>query len=373
MEFKKKISIDIRNKLIAYYLPQFHSIPENDQNHEPGFTEWTNVKKSLPFFLGHIQPKKPGDLGYYSLAGDCSEILNKQSVIAKNYGVFGFAFYYYYFDGKSLLDNPIEVLYKNKSIDLNYMIFWANENWTKNWDGSDLEILLKQNYSDEDDIIFIKKISKFFQDERYIKIDGRPVLAVYDAKSFPNSKKTIALWKDFCYKKNIPEPFLICAHGKGGVINPLEYGFDAAFEFPPHRSISTNISLLKQYINLHYFTAKKNVVIDYKSVIDSFSNLNNNSYKLYKCACPGWDNTARRANFNPLIYHNSTPALFKKWIQKCMALSKENDFIFINAWNEWGEGAYLEPDHFFGYAYLNSLYEAQLEFNDKSIQEILES
>src|SRR5215207_9402018 len=193
------MSLDIRP--IAIYLPQFHPIPENDEWWGRGFTEWTNVVKAKPLFQGHYQPHLPGELGFYDLR--LPEVREQQAALAKQYGIYGFCYYHYWFNGRRVLERPFEEVFKSGKPDFPFMLCWANENWTRAWDGLDKQVLLKQNYSHEDDVQHIKTLIPYFKDSRYIKIDGKPVFAIYRSTLFPDLKRTINIWRDEARKERL--------------------------------------------------------------------------------------------------------------------------------------------------------------------------
>lgn len=363
--FEEKPEVKSSKKLIAYYLPQFHAIPENDINWGKGFTEWRNVSRSLPIFSGHYQPRMPADLGYYDLT--TPGVINEQAKLARNYGIYGWALYYYWFDSKRLLSKPIDIIYENRSIDINYCVFWTNENWTKSWDGQNNNILVGQNHSPEDDIRFIAEVSKYFSDPRYIRYQGKPVLMVYRPKLFPNILETVERWKNWCMKNNVPTPYLINSE-VFGYDAPQNIGFDAAAEFPPHQG-----SLFKQDF-LRIITSGFNIFdtqrvfscYTYESYINActYAEQNAQAYKVFKCVFPDWDNSSRRPDSPSTMFNGSTPELYKRWLTHCINKADKDDLVFINAWNEWAEGAYLEPDLFNGHAYLNATWQAIQESAD---------
>ncbi|GEM_PF-1257475 len=353
---KNKIEKEENNvKYIAFYLPQFHSIPENDEWWGKGFTEWTNVTRAMPMYAGHYQPHLPSDLGFYNLTDISS--MKKQIEIAKNYGIHGFCFYYYWFNGKKLLEKPLENLYQNRNIDFPYCICWANENWTRRWDGEENSILISQEHSPENDAAFINDIIKYFNDDRYIKVGDKPVLIIYRADIIPNVKSTVNMWREICRKNGLGELFIIGAK-TFEFTSPDEYGLDAEVEFPPHGSINYNA------IVDGFKTLNKNYsgeFFDYKQLIEEKEYLNESDYKTFKTAFPSWDNTSRKPN-SSFIFHGSTPELYKEWLEDLTNYTINHfpvneRYVFINAWNEWAEGAHLEPDRRFGYAYLNATYE----------------
>lgn len=337
-------------KLIAFYLPQFHPIPENDEWWGRGFTEWTNVSKAVPQFVGHYQPRLPGELGFYDLR--VPDVQKRQIELARKYGIYGFAFYFYWFHGKRLLEKPLDAFFSDKENKFPFCIFWANENWTRRWDGKEDDVLIAQNHSPESDLAFIKDIEPYLRDSRYIRIDGKPVLLVYRVQLFPNPIETAKRWREYCREVGIGEIYLIAGQVYG-FEDPRLAGFDAAVEFPPHNlvveRINQNMQILNPVYNGHIFR--------YEEFARFYSEKTTPDYELFKTVSPSWDNEARRSGKGTSITQ-STPALYQQWLEKVSAETMKKEpgkrFAFINAWNEWAEGAYLEPDHRFGYAYLDA-------------------
>lgn len=279
-------------KLIAFYLPQFHQIPENDKWWGEGFTEWTNVKKAIPQFKGHYQPHIPGELGYYNLTN--KEVMKRQIELAKQYGIYGFCFHHYWFAGKRLLEKPVNMLIENKDLDIPFCLCWANENWTRRWDGLDNEVLIAQKHSPEDDINFIEDISKYFNDTRYIKIDEKPVLIVYRIELFPNPEDTIVRWRKWMEDHGYKGIYLIGAQGFA-CKNPTKYGLDAAVEFPPNGMYKYNyISSQVSFKNPNF----KGNIVDYSYYVNNklYLKEDKEKYNLFKTIIPSWDNTPRRGN-----------------------------------------------------------------------------
>lgn len=346
-------------KVLAFYLPQFHTIPENDEWWGAGFTEWTNVKPAKPQFKGHYQPHFPGNLGYYDL--QYAETFVKQIELAKNYGIGGFCFHFYWFDGKRLLEKPILNYLENSQFDFPFCLSWANENWTRRWDGREKDILIQQNHSPEDDIAFIQYVSKYLKDKRYIRIDNKPLLMVYRPSLLPSAKETGEIWRTWCRNNGIGEIYLAYVQSFERV-HPDIYGYDAAIEFPPNIFSPENATHLVEAINEDF----KCNVYDWESMVSRSDSYSVPEYKLFRGACPSWDNTPRRKN-ESTIFINSNPGDFKRWIYNASVDTLERfenpdeRLVFVNAWNEWAEGAYLEPDSKYGCAYLNAVKEAQDE------------
>lgn len=355
--FEEKPPLTSDKKVIAYYLPQFHTITENDENWGRGFTEWRNVSRALPLFQGHYQPRHPADLGFYDLNNPM--VIAQQAQLARNYGLGGWAFYYYWFDSKKLLDMPIERLYQQRDINMPYCVFWANENWTRSWDGMQSNVLLSQKHSAEDDIAFVGAISKYFEDPRYIRFEGRPVLMMYRPQLLPNAQATTERWRNWCIQHGFGNPYLITTEAYG-MERSSQHGFDAAAEFPPHRGSACDASQFRAPARLQYFGPQRDIqCIDYESAVAAWSRSPPaGSDKLFKCVFPMWDNSSRRVNSIPTVFQGSNPAHYERWLRYCLEQANPGDFVFVNAWNEWAEGAYLEPDLYFGHAYLEATWRA---------------
>lgn len=341
-----------RVKAIAFYLPQFHAFPENDEWWGTGFTEWTNIAKAMPRFSGHYQPRIPRDLGFYDLNND--GVLERQVEMARQAGLHGFCFYFYWFNGERLLERPLERLLANPQIDMPFCLLWANENWTRRWDGQEQEVLIRQDYAEEDDPALVDTFLRHFQDSRYIRVDGRPVLIIYRAQIIPNMKERLARWRTM-FRERGEMPLILMAQTFNDH-DPRVYGFDGAIEFPPHKvaaKVANSVSAFRIYDPL--FSGE---IRDYNAMVDASLNEPAPSFPLIKTVFPSWDNDARRQG-RGAVYHGSTPENYRRWMEGVIAYAKANPFhnermMFINAWNEWAEGAYLEPDLHFGAAYLNA-------------------
>lgn len=350
---------DIR--LIAFYLPQFHPVRENDEWWGKGFTEWTNVTRAVPQFIGHYQPRLPGELGFYDLR--MQEVQKRQIELAKQYGIHGFCFHFYWFNGKTLLETPIMNFAEN--FDFPFCINWANENWTKRWDGKENEILISQKHSLEDDIKFIKHVSQYLENENYIRIKSRPLLIIYRPALFPNPKASAERWREWCYKNGIGEIYLAATHSFEHV-DPGDIGFDAAIEFPPNTFPLKDVADRLAIVNPNF----KGVIYDYDNAIELSKESAKPPYKKFRGIFPSWDNEARKPGRGTVII-NSTPNAYKGWLRTLCDYTKNNfdpeeRLIFINAWNEWAESAYLEPDRRYGYAYLHATAEALASLPESS-------
>ncbi len=353
VEFIEHDDLNVDLKLIAFYLPQYHPIPANDKTWGKGFTEWTNVSKALPQFEGHYQPRLPGELGYYDLR--LIDVQKRQIELAKNYGLYGFCYHYYWFSGEKVLEKPLEQLLANPELDFPFCVNWANENWTKRWDGRDQDIIFEQTYLESDDIEFIQEVSKLFEDKRYIRIDGKPLLMIYRPVDFPNIISTVENWRSWCRDHGVGEIYLVTTHSFEH-IDPREIGFDAAVEFAPNSFPVKSISKEMTYYN----EESENNVYDYQELIDISQKFEKPKYTKFRSLCLGWDNEARKPG-EGTVFHNASPKQYAEWLNNLCQYTTENlqvseQLVFINAWNEWAEGTYMEPDRKYGYSYLESTY-----------------
>jgi glycosyltransferase involved in cell wall biosynthesis len=339
-------------RMIAFYLPQFHPIPENDEWWGEGFTEWTNVRPAKPQFLRHYQPHVPGDLGYYDLRD--TAVQSRQVELAKLYGIEGFCFYFYWFAGKRLLETPLRNYLGDTSLDLPFCLCWANENWSRRWDGRDQDVLMAQEHSPEDDIAFIHHVAQYVRDPRYIRVDGKPLLLVYRPSLLPEPTATAARWRKWCRENGLGEIYL--AYTQSFESNdPGEYGFDAAVEFPPNNS---GIPLITEHcpVNPDF----QGNIFDWSALVERSFAYQSKPYTLFRGICPSWDNVARRGVKGTVLAHSS-PDRFSRWANNAIRDAKKRfkdpteRLVFINAWNEWAEGAHLEPDRRYGYAWLEAI------------------
>ena len=339
-------------RLIAFYLPQFHAIPENNAWWGDGFTEWTNVSAAKPLFDGHYQPHVPGELGYYNLLDKKTQ--HRQIELAKLYGISGFCFYYYWFAGKKLLEQPLENYLTDPSLDHPFCLCWANENWSRQWDGLDSEILISQQHSPEDDLAMAKDLLRYLSDSRYIRVNNKPLLIVYRPNILPSAMETCARWRDFFRQQGIGEIFIAYTQSFD-LVAPAQYGFDAAIEFPPNKSVPP---VLTQHIK-NYTGDFFGNIFDWSVFPERSKNYVPPDYRLFRSVCPAWDNTARRKN-KSTVFINNTPESYQHWLEDavsetCRQFTEPSErLVFVNAWNEWAEGAHLEPDQKYGYAWLEA-------------------
>lgn len=336
-------------RLIAFYLPQFHPIPENDEWWGRGFTEWTNVVKARPIYSGHYQPHLPGELGFYDLR--LPEARQAQADLAREYGLHGFCYYHYWFNGRRVLERPFNEVLASGQPDFPFCLCWANENWTRAWDGREHDVLLAQNYSEADDREHIRWLCEAFADPRYIRVDGKPVFLVYRTMALPNPRRTTDVWREEAARLGVGELFLarVESNFPGERGDPRPLGFDAAVGFEPDA-----LTLLQ----IRPQTPGEGMWFPYTELVDALLARAPVNYPRFGGASPGWDNTPRRGEGGAGIRDN-TPAEYERWLSHEVAKARAaqhpaDEFIFINAWNEWGEGCHLEPDQRWGRAYLEA-------------------
>lgn len=338
--------------LVAFYLPQFHTIPENDEWWGKGFTEWRNVARALPQFEGHAQPRLPGDLGFYDLRNP--QVMRDQAKLAREYGISAFCFYFYWFGGKTLLEAPLQQWLGDSSIDLSFCLCWANESWSRRWDGRAGDILIAQSHSREDDLAFISHIAPYLRDSRYLRVDGKPLLLVYRPGVLPDTSGTAERWRKWCREHDIGEICIAYVQSFERP-DPRSIGFDAGVEFPPNLSTPADITSSQSLINNGY----AGQVLDWREVADEYCRRSLPSpSRLFPGVNCGWDNEPRRAGSGRTYLHAS-PDAYRRWLQETLesrlASTPSSDrLVFINAWNEWAEGAVLEPDSSLGYAWLDA-------------------
>lgn len=346
-------AIDLHNlplKLIAFYLPQFHPFAENDAWWGKGFTEWTNVSKAQPQYLGHHQPRLPSELGYYDLR--LPEVMRQQIDLAHHYGVTGFCFHHYWFGGKRLMERPVNQFLADPTLNIDFCLCWANENWTRRWDGAEADVLIAQKHSREDDIAFFADILPALLDPRYIKVNNKPVLIVYRATLLPNAAETAQRWRELAQQAGLPGLYLVAAKAFE-ITDPRPFGFDAAVEFPPHQVQASEISQKKTFINAD-FSGK---IYNYRDIAEKYASHQEDRFTNFKTVMPSWDNEARKPGKGH-IFDGADPGSYAKWLdlaaQTTITHKRSERLLFVNAWNEWAEGAHLEPDRHYGYAYLHA-------------------
>jgi len=336
-------------RFIAFYLPQYHPIPINDESWGKGFTEWTNVTKAQPLFEGHYQPHLPTELGFYDLR--LKETRLQQIALAREFGIDGFCYHYYWFSGERVLEQPMNDMLADPDSDMPFCVCWANENWTRRWDAADHQLIMEQKYRPEDDLNFIRDLVPMLQDPRYIKVDGRPFLIVYCPQHMPDALKSSEVWREYCREIGLGE-IHICGALTHGNDDYTRFGFDSGVEFPPHNAYEGYMNHEIQFHEPHRGTA-----MQYGTVAQSFLDRHYTGERIYKTVFPSWDNTARTQNRAVFMY-NGTPENYEYWLAATVdQVQEQNDsdpLVFINAWNEWAEGCHLEPDRRYGRAFLQA-------------------
>ncbi|MEV7431935.1 glycoside hydrolase family 99-like domain-containing protein [Nocardioides sp. NPDC092400] len=329
-------------RTIAFYLPQFHPIPENDEWWGVGFTEWTNVSNARPQFIAHNHPRTPANLGYYQLPEQ--GIMERQSELASENGVDAFCFYHYWFDGRRLLERPVDY-YRDSRGNIPFCLAWANEPWSRRWDGKQHDILMPQTYGEGWHKQFFEDTLPYFQSPHYLRHRNKPILLVHRAYDLPDPNAVTREWRRLAVSSGFEGLYLIAAETRWG-LDPRLLGFDAAAEFPPVGANSLRSARLRAPAGL--LPEFRGRLFDYNKLADRFACRRESVFVRHRGVAPGWDNTARRGS-SATIYMNSTPEEYQRWLSQAIAAESaargEDGLVFINAWNEWAEGAYLEPDN----------------------------
>ncbi len=353
-------------RIIAFYLPQFHPVPENNEWWGKGFTEWTNVGKAKKMFIGHKQPKVPTDLGYYDLR--IPEVREQQAKMAKEAGIEGFCYWHYYFgDGKQLLEKPLKEVIKNKTPDFPFCLGWANESWEKklwNKDSKGNITLIEQKYGGiEDYTKHFNIILPILKDERYITVDNKPLFFIYRPNKIPNCKEFIDCWRKLA-KDSLGKDFHFVAHADENETNfekYFDYGFDAIYSNRVQAGakwIQSNLINTFKYTICRLFGLPR--LVNFKDVMKKSVNEFDKSENIYPGIICGWDHTPRSGK-KGYVYYNFSIPLFKKHVKSIVKLvetkQQEHQIIFLKSWNEWGEGNFMEPDLEFGKDKLNALRE----------------
>lgn len=349
-------------RTIAFYLPQFHPIPENDTWWGRGYTEWQRVARARPQFRGHHQPHLPADLGYYDLR--LPETRLAQAELATAYGVDAFCYYHYWFSGRRLLERPFNEVLESGQPSLPFALCWANEPWTRAWDGHNGDVLLEQRDSPGDAERFVRDLLPAFADSRYVRVDDRPLLLVYRARQLHDPKRTTDIWRSVLANEGLGEPFLCRVESmldERGDPRPL--GFDGAVEFQPDwagierpRNISGLRDSARRRMRSMRTLSRRHRVVAYEDIVRFALAKPEPEYPWWRCVTPGWDNTARRDR-GATIVAGSTPDLYERWVaeaaQRSVRASRQ-PLLFVNAWNEWSEGCHLEPAEPHGRAFLEA-------------------
>jgi Glycosyltransferase WbsX len=365
--------VTVTVRAIAFHLPQFHPIRENDEWWGTGFTEWTNVVQGKPLFPGHYQPHLPADLGFYDLR--LPEARAAQAELAAEYGIHGFCYYHYWFSGRQVLERPVNEIFKSGEPDFPFCLCWANHNWTRRWDGLDQDILLEQRYSPEDDLAHIRALIPYFLDRRYIRVMDRPFFAVHCPSDLPQPRRTLELWRREAEHAGLKGLFLVSVNR--GVeprgTDPRELGFDCSVQWQPRTGLVPGEARIfrRKWWQRHSLATgeaafRDNMIFRYEDMVNCALAEPAPAYPQIPCVCPGWDNTPRRTT-GGTIFIASTPQLYGRWLEEIVVRQRARaaaasggseispeSLLFLNAWNEWGEGAHLEPCQEWGRRYLQA-------------------
>jgi len=359
-------------RVLALYLPQYHAINENDQWWGKGYTEWTAVRKARPLYEGHRQPRIPLSGSYYDLSEETASAIKEQAALAKKYGIYGFCIYHYWFKGRKLLEKPMELLLRHPEIDLNYCICWANESWTRTWYGLKNEVLISQEYGEERDWEnHFSYLLQFFKDRRYVKRNNRPLINIYRSTEIKKLKEMLHCWRKLARRNGFDDLCVIVSNSaaipemRSELIDGY-YNFEPGYSTGHHRTAVETAEyksrvLVKTLANRILRTKRLERTVDirqtYRKICENSTIRTLNGKPLSPGLFPGWDNTPRRG-YRGMVYLNYTPTLFYNTL-KCLSTNIDRDsYVYINAWNEWGEGCYLEPDQEYEYGYLEAIRKA---------------
>jgi lipopolysaccharide biosynthesis protein len=355
-----------RARLIAFYLPQFHPIPENDRWWGKGFTEWTNVAKARPLFRGHYQPHLPADLGFYDLR--VPETRAAQADLARAHGVEAFCYWHYWFDGERLLERPFAEVLESGEPDFPFCLAWANETWSRRWLGEEADVLRRQTYSDADDRAHAEWLARVFADPRNVRVRGRPLFLVYRPNDLPDPRKTTDVLRATCVERGLPEPYLVGINAHCSHVDCRTLGFDGTLDFEPQlgalplcfedgpraaRALrNLKAGVLDPSLKLYTYEEARRLMS------------RGRDFPTYPCIFVGWDNTPRRGD-KAIVVVSSGAEEFERGLREMIASVSDRPFddrlLFVNAWNEWAEGNHLEPDAKHGLAYLEAVLRANSE------------
>jgi lipopolysaccharide biosynthesis protein len=342
-------------RVIAFYLPQFHPIPENDEWWGKGFTEWTNAAKAKPLFKGHYQPHVPADLGFYDLR--LPETRIAQAQMASEYGIEAFCYYHYWFAGKRLLERPFKEVLESGEPDFPFCLCWANQTWTGIWHGASDRILIEQTYpGDDDHRRHFNLLLQAFRDRRYVTVDGKPLFLIYRPWEIPEVKKVTDSWRELAQESGLEGLYLVAFSWNPSWV-PQENGFDGSIteRLPPRRRWVSRRTPVKWMVSRYQVATGKPTVHLYEEIWPTLLAARTASNGDYPCVIPSWDNTPRSGKAG-LVLHGSTPELFQCHLKAALQAVKPSlpghRIIFVKSWNEWAEGNHLEPDLRFGKGYL---------------------
>lgn len=356
-------------KVMCMYLPQFHSFPENDEWWGSNYTEWVAVKGARPLYKGHDQPKVPLGGSYYDLDKDGAKTLKEQADLAKKYGIYGFSIYQYYFNGKTLMEKPLRTLLEHPEIDIRYNICWANETWTRTWYGLSDQVLIAQEYGDRSDWRkYFEYLLPFFADRRYIKIDNKPVWQVYKTFDIPKLCEMVAAFNEWAKAEGYDGIYVISGktaagvETRSGIVDGYYYfepGYSLKHDLSGAGKLAYNAGTLIRSIRNRIIGKRCGYILERrvgaKYIMSSIAGRQYRENE-FPGIIPDWDNTPRRG-YKGLVYMGTSPELFEKTLRVLHDKVEGHpvDFVYVNAWNEWGEGAYIEPDETRRYAYLEAI------------------
>ncbi len=348
-------------RVIAYYLPQFHPIRENDEWWGKGFTEWTNVTKATPLFRGHYQPQLPADLGFYDLR--VPEVREQQAEMARAYGIEGFCYWHYWFNGKQLLDRPLAEVRASGSPNFPFCVGWANESWTRRWTGEETEVLLKQTYSKEDDLAHARWLAETFADPRYIRVDGRPLFVLYRAPALPDAARTTETFRAECVRLGVGEPYIVGRDTHTTGLDLRKWGCDISESSAPNLAAlpgafrPAGVRDLVRNAALGIASARLKV-FDYEDACRRMERVRPTDHPFIPGFFVGWDNTARRGT-KAIVLVGATPEAFERGLRRVIDSVRDrapdHRIVFLNAWNEWAEGMSLEPSRLYGHGFLEAV------------------
>jgi lipopolysaccharide biosynthesis protein len=353
---------EMRARLIAFYLPQFHPIPENDRWWGRGFTEWTNVAKARPLFPGHYQPRIPADLGFYDLR--LPEVREAQAEMARTYGIEGFCYYHYWFgNGRRLLERPFNEVLETGKPDFSFCLCWANKTWSGIWKGASDQILMEQTYPGmQDHAEHFRFLLRAFEDDRYVKVDGKPLFIVYHPDELPDVRRVTDFWRESALKAGFKGLYLLgVLHLSGKDLRPLGYDGAVLQRLAPfYRNVYGERSNgawgpIRKVLRR---VPMELTVYSYEDLVTFFVPRSRPNFDAYPCVIPNWDNTPR-SGVRGLVFHESDPELFRRNVRDALRFVEDRKdeyrLVFLKSWNEWAEGNYMEPDLRYGHGYLEAL------------------
>lgn len=361
----------MKARLLAYHLPQFHQTPENDEWWGEGFTEWTNVRKALPLFKGHDQPKHPADLGYYDLTH--SEAMEAQAELARRYGIEGFCFYHYWFgNGRRVLNRPVDEMLSSGKPAFPFSLCWANETWKGIWFGAN-RTLIEQTYPGRHDIeTHFDFLQKCFEDSRYITVDGKPLFQILTPGDIPDTREYTDILREIAHKRGFKGLYLTAGYRHDENVDPRKLGFDASVSNRFSSELREDKTMSLRWLVNRILAAKVASdaeslrkllkrfyrVFDYGQVSSRLTPTEHHAWKIFPCPIPNWDNTPRMG-IKGYVLEDSTPLKFEEQLSEAVSYvsgyPSEERLVFIKSWNEWAEGNYLEPDTEFGHGNLEAV------------------